>query len=80
MSDTLAVFLDRAKFYAGDAFVTISQFCCKPDATLKINGRQYKIERLLGEGGESNRVWCHATSDESVSYTDAIGAVWDYLY
>ncbi|ODO11615.1 hypothetical protein I350_00397 [Cryptococcus amylolentus CBS 6273] len=67
-SDTLAIALDRAKFYARDAIFTLSQASppllhahpltpaqciCQPDATLKINGRSYKIEKLLGEGGFS---------------------------
>nr|XP_019042256.1 NAK protein kinase [Kwoniella bestiolae CBS 10118]OCF21186.1 NAK protein kinase [Kwoniella bestiolae CBS 10118] len=52
-SDSIAIALDRLKFYARDAVVTLTQCICKPDATLKINGRQYKIEKLLGEGGFS---------------------------
>ncbi|RSH91998.1 hypothetical protein EHS25_009369 [Saitozyma podzolica] len=52
-NDNLAIALDRIKFYARDAVVTLTQCLCKPDATLKINGRSYKIERLLGEGGFS---------------------------
>ncbi|WWC61092.1 uncharacterized protein I303_103670 [Kwoniella dejecticola CBS 10117] len=47
-NDNLALALDRLKFYAQDAVCI-----CKPDATLKINGRSYKIEKLLGEGGFS---------------------------
>ncbi|WVR05218.1 hypothetical protein IAU60_002230 [Kwoniella sp. DSM 27419] len=42
-NDNLAIALDRLKFYARDAVVTLSQ----------INGRSYKIEKLLGEGGFS---------------------------
>ncbi|OWZ58603.1 serine/threonine kinase 16 [Cryptococcus neoformans c45] len=52
-SDAAAIALDRLKFYARDALLTITQCICKPDATLKINGRSYKIEKLLGEGGFS---------------------------
>ncbi|OCF55668.1 NAK protein kinase [Kwoniella mangroviensis CBS 10435] len=52
-TDNLAIALDRLKFYARDAVVTLTQCICKPDATLKVNGRQYKIEKLLGEGGFS---------------------------
>ncbi|WWC90008.1 uncharacterized protein L201_004938 [Kwoniella dendrophila CBS 6074] len=40
-NDNLAIALDRLKFYAQDAVVTLTQ----------INGRSYKIEKLLGEGG-----------------------------
>ncbi|WVO22026.1 uncharacterized protein IAS62_003346 [Cryptococcus decagattii] len=47
-SDAAAIAIDRIKFYARDALLTITQ-----DATLKINGRSYKIEKLLGEGGFS---------------------------
>ncbi|KAL7424144.1 Serine/threonine-protein kinase env7 [Cryptotrichosporon argae] len=53
MNDTLAIALDRLKFYARDAAITISQCICKPDATLKINGRAYVLERLVAEGGFS---------------------------
>ncbi|RSH80238.1 uncharacterized protein EHS24_008811 [Apiotrichum porosum] len=49
----LLIALDRIKFYARDALVTVTQCICRPDATLKINGRQFKVERLLGEGGFS---------------------------
>ncbi|KAE8537969.1 hypothetical protein D1P53_006036 [Cryptococcus gattii VGV] len=52
-SDAAAIAIDRIKFYARDALLTITQCICKPDATLKINGRSYKIEKLLGEGGFS---------------------------
>jgi hypothetical protein len=52
MNDAVAIFVDRAKFYASDAFLTLTQCICKPDATLKINGRSYRIEKLLGEGGK----------------------------
>ncbi|KAK8869785.1 hypothetical protein IAR55_000353 [Kwoniella newhampshirensis] len=43
-SDSLAIALDRLKFYARDALLTITQCICKPS---------YKIEKLLGEGGFS---------------------------
>ncbi|RXK39507.1 NAK protein kinase [Tremella mesenterica] len=52
-NDTLAIALDRIRFYAKDAFVSISQCICKPDTTLKINGRSYHVKKLLGEGGFS---------------------------
>jgi hypothetical protein len=51
-ADTVLIYLDRARYYALDAVSTISQCLCKPDATLKINGRTYKVEKLLGEGGK----------------------------
>ncbi|GAA6022087.1 hypothetical protein JCM10207_001043 [Rhodosporidiobolus poonsookiae] len=43
--------LDSAK----DAFwaLTSALPCCKQDATLKLNGRQFKVLKLLGEGGFS---------------------------
>ncbi|GAA5876507.1 hypothetical protein JCM1840_005562 [Sporobolomyces johnsonii] len=41
--------LDSAK----DAFYALAGSCCKPDATLKLNGRSFKIVKLLGEGGFS---------------------------
>ncbi|ORX39901.1 putative serine/threonine-protein kinase [Kockovaella imperatae] len=52
-NDSLALALDRFSFYAKDAMLSLTQCICKPDATLKINGRSYKIEKLLGEGGFS---------------------------
>lgn len=82
-SQALAIAIDRLKFYAKDAALTLSQvskshssfmkltnsvrlqtasrFTRRPrlqrlldsDATLKINGRSYRIEKLLGEGGFS---------------------------
>ncbi|WVF72171.1 hypothetical protein IAT40_006983 [Kwoniella sp. CBS 6097] len=42
-NDNIAIALDRFKFYARDAVLTLTQ----------INGRSYKVEKLLGEGGFS---------------------------
>ncbi|GAA5906129.1 putative serine/threonine protein kinase ENV7 [Sporobolomyces salmoneus] len=36
-----------------DAFYALIGSCCKTDATLKLNGRSFKILKLLGEGGFS---------------------------
>ncbi|KPV73804.1 uncharacterized protein RHOBADRAFT_66670 [Rhodotorula graminis WP1] len=36
-----------------DAFYALAGSCCKTDATLKLNGRSFKVLRLLGEGGFS---------------------------
>lgn len=49
-NDTVALAIDRLRFYANDALLTLTQCICKPDASLKINGRSYTIEKLLGEG------------------------------
>ncbi|KAF2771957.1 kinase-like protein [Teratosphaeria nubilosa] len=48
-------FLTTASHYILDAFWQLSQICnCFPsNPTLKINGRSFKILRLLGEGGFS---------------------------
>lgn len=51
MNDTVALFLDRARFYIHDAALSLTQLICAPDATLKISGRSYRLVRLLGEGG-----------------------------
>ena len=61
-ADTFLIYLDRARYYALDAVSTISQCLCKPDATLKISGRTYKVERLLGEGGMSDKTFNIAES------------------
>ncbi|GAA5876027.1 hypothetical protein JCM8547_003534 [Rhodosporidiobolus lusitaniae] len=41
--------LDSAK----DVFYALTGSCCKTDATLKLNGRSFKMVKLLGEGGFS---------------------------
>jgi serine/threonine kinase 16 len=61
-NDALAIFIDRAKFYATDAFLTATQCICSPSATLTINNRTYRIEKLLGEGGFS---FVYLVSEES---------------
>ncbi|GAA5853877.1 hypothetical protein JCM5353_003719 [Sporobolomyces roseus] len=38
---------------AQDVFYALIGSCCKTDATLKLNGRSFKILKLLGEGGFS---------------------------
>ncbi|GAA5996513.1 hypothetical protein JCM5350_004002 [Sporobolomyces pararoseus] len=38
---------------AQDIFYALIGSCCKTDATLKLNGRSFKILKLLGEGGFS---------------------------
>ncbi|KAL8277388.1 hypothetical protein RQP46_010228 [Phenoliferia psychrophenolica] len=45
----LNALLDQAK----DAFYALAGCCCAADATLKLNGRSFKILKLLGEGGFS---------------------------
>ncbi|GAA5919962.1 hypothetical protein JCM6882_005940 [Rhodosporidiobolus microsporus] len=44
---------DRLLDSAKDAFYALAGSCCKQDATLSLNGRTYKVLRLLGEGGFS---------------------------
>ncbi|KAK4046605.1 Serine/threonine-protein kinase env7 [Microbotryomycetes sp. JL201] len=39
--------------HARDAFFALTGSCCQADATLKLNGRSFKIVKLLGEGGFS---------------------------
>ncbi|KAM0791956.1 hypothetical protein ACM66B_004207 [Microbotryomycetes sp. NB124-2] len=39
--------------HARDAFLALTGSCCQTDATLKLNGRSFKIVKLLGEGGFS---------------------------
>ncbi|GAA5821526.1 hypothetical protein JCM11251_000891 [Rhodosporidiobolus azoricus] len=43
--------MDRLIDSAKDAFYALTGSCCKQDATLSLNGRTYKVLRLLGEGG-----------------------------
>ncbi|KWU43879.1 Pkinase-domain-containing protein [Rhodotorula sp. JG-1b] len=45
----VSALLDQAK----DAFYALTGSCCKTDATLKLNGRSFRILQLLGEGGFS---------------------------
>lgn len=67
MNDTLALFLDRARFYASDALLTATQCLCRPDPTLTINARTYRIHKLLGEGGFSF-VYLVADVDSGAQY------------
>ncbi|KAK4049253.1 Serine/threonine-protein kinase env7 [Microbotryomycetes sp. JL221] len=39
--------------HARDALLALTGSCCQTDATLKLNGRSFKIVKLLGEGGFS---------------------------
>ncbi|GAA6023214.1 hypothetical protein JCM8202_001031, partial [Rhodotorula sphaerocarpa] len=45
----IAAVLDSAK----DAFYALTASCCRQDALVKLNGRNFKILQLLGEGGFS---------------------------
>lgn len=52
-SETLLRMLDRVQFEAKNAFLTLSACICAPSSSLKINGRTFRIVKLLGEGGFS---------------------------
>ncbi|THH13961.1 hypothetical protein EW146_g6316 [Bondarzewia mesenterica] len=45
--------LDNIKFYTKDAFTSIASCLCQQQTKLKINGRTFKIIKVLGEGGFS---------------------------
>lgn len=45
--------LDSLKFQLKDAFWALSSCICQQSAKVKINGRTFKIVRVLGEGGFS---------------------------
>ncbi|KAF9813515.1 hypothetical protein IEO21_05552 [Rhodonia placenta] len=45
--------LDSLKFQLKDAFWALSSCICQQSANVKINGRTFKIVRVLGEGGFS---------------------------
>ncbi|EIN09886.1 Pkinase-domain-containing protein [Punctularia strigosozonata HHB-11173 SS5] len=45
--------LDNIKDLAKDALWGLSSCICKPDSSIKINGRTFKIIKVLGEGGFS---------------------------
>lgn len=52
--DLLPSFLQQAFEHGKDALYALQSLpCCGTDATLKLNGRTYRIEKLLGEGGFS---------------------------
>ncbi|KAF7791206.1 hypothetical protein EIP86_002219 [Pleurotus ostreatoroseus] len=45
--------LENLKFQAKDAFWALSSCICQQSAKIKINGRTFKIVKILGEGGFS---------------------------
>ncbi|KAG8906340.1 hypothetical protein FRB99_007120, partial [Tulasnella sp. 403] len=45
--------LDSLRDKAQDALFAITSCICQPSATIKVNGRSYKVLRILGEGGFS---------------------------
>lgn len=47
MASALASLFDTAQ----DAYFSCIGSLCKPDANIKLNGRTFKILKLLGEGG-----------------------------
>ncbi|ORY77653.1 kinase-like domain-containing protein [Leucosporidium creatinivorum] len=49
----MAATFDQLKDQLRDAFYALTGCCCHTDATLKLNGRAFKIIKLLGEGGFS---------------------------
>ncbi|CED83691.1 other nak protein kinase [Phaffia rhodozyma] len=69
MSENLAIFLDRAKFYATDFATSLCSVLCKPSSELKINGRTFQIVKLLGEGGFS---FVYLAHDQSTGRTFAL--------
>jgi len=53
MSGPLLNLLDNVKEQAKDALWALSSCLCQQSASVKINGRSYKIIKVLGEGGFS---------------------------
>ncbi|CAG8591468.1 1804_t:CDS:2 [Acaulospora colombiana] len=51
--DSILSRFDSLKEQAKDAIWALAGCACKPAATVKVNGRKYKIVRALGEGGFS---------------------------
>lgn len=51
--DSLLNSLDLLKDKAQDAVLALTSCICQSSATIKVNGRSYKIIRILGEGGFS---------------------------
>jgi len=45
--------LENIKYHAKDIFTAISGCLCQQQSRLKINGRMFKIVKVLGEGGFS---------------------------
>ncbi|EMD31340.1 hypothetical protein CERSUDRAFT_119907 [Gelatoporia subvermispora B] len=52
-STPLAHAIDNIKFQLKDAFWALSSCICQQSAKIKINGRTFKIVKVLGEGGFS---------------------------
>lgn len=42
--------LQNAYNTAQDLYLSLASCLCKPEATLKLNGRTFKIIKMLGEG------------------------------
>lgn len=51
--DSIFTSLDVLKDKLQDAIFALTSCVCQPSATIKVNGRSYKIVQILGEGGFS---------------------------
>ncbi|KIM33499.1 hypothetical protein M408DRAFT_155596 [Serendipita vermifera MAFF 305830] len=51
--DSIMRRIDSLRDQAKDALLALTSCVCKPAATVKVNGRTYKIVKALGEGGFS---------------------------
>lgn len=47
--------LQSALSTAQDLYVSLASCLCRPDATLALNGRRYKLLRMLGEGRSASQ-------------------------
>lgn len=64
--------LEVLKDKVQDAVFALTSCICQPSATIKVNGRSFKILRILGEGGFS---FVYLAQDEHSGVSDLFGSI-----